>query len=260
MGKTDIYRITVSSWDKHNGKMKRGYKSTLIRNNFTSNAHLRTVPVTVRWLFLGIVLTCGDHTRDTVEMSESQLRDLLESSWSVERALESLKELQLLTFEKIAPFGINRIEKNRKEKKGNSVKGKAVATSSPPAPSDPGARGLIAGYCVRWKARYGTNPPIGPKTAGQLNRMAKDYGQSRAEELIQAYLEMPDPWFVTKRHDVSTLLANLNAVAQFRDTGRMVTRAHLEELKERVDENLGPQPKGIEQILAEKARAKEIAQ
>jgi hypothetical protein len=114
MGKKDIYLITVLNWPKHNGNMKRGHKASLIQNNFCSDAKLRTVPVTVRWLFLGIVLTCGDHTRDTVEMSESQVRDLLESSWSIGRALESLKQLRLLTYEKNAPL---LTEENRKEEK-----------------------------------------------------------------------------------------------------------------------------------------------
>jgi len=73
------------------------------------------VPLTVRWMFLGIVLTCGDYTSDTVEMNERQLRELLESSWSVPRALSSLQSIQVLTYQKINLF---LIEDNRKEDKG----------------------------------------------------------------------------------------------------------------------------------------------
>lgn len=49
-------------------------------------------------------------------MNEKQLRELLESSWSVPRALDSLQEIQVLTYAKIDLF-LKRIEKKVKEEK-----------------------------------------------------------------------------------------------------------------------------------------------
>lgn len=120
MRENAIYRIHVINFNKHNAKLKKAYKATLISNNFCDDAKLGLLPLTVRWMFLAMVLTCGDHTSDTIEMSESRLRDLLESSWSIPRALEALETLQLVTFEKITPF-INEIKENkRKLNKSNS--------------------------------------------------------------------------------------------------------------------------------------------
>jgi hypothetical protein len=136
-----IYTITVSNWSKYNNNIKKGHKATLIANNFCSDNKLGTLPLTVRWLFLGILLTCGDHTTDTVELNDKQLRDLLESSWSVDRALDALKQLQLLSYEKNAAF-INRIEKKvieNKRKEENSAEPK----SPPPAPVKIDRRGVI---------------------------------------------------------------------------------------------------------------------
>jgi hypothetical protein len=111
-----IYRITVTNFNKYNSTLKKGHKSTLISNNFCSDPKLGTLPMTTRWMFLGIVLTCGDFTRDTVEMSSKALRNLLECNRDVDRELYSLQSLQVLTFEKIDPF-MNRIEKKVKESK-----------------------------------------------------------------------------------------------------------------------------------------------
>jgi hypothetical protein len=96
-----IYKITVTNWAKYNSGHKSKYKRTMIANNFCSDAKLRAVPVSVRWMFLAVLLTCGDMSSEVVEMSESVLREVLESSKSVSTALESLQSLQLLTFEKI---------------------------------------------------------------------------------------------------------------------------------------------------------------
>ena len=116
MAEKALYTITVLNFNKYNSSLKKGHKSTLISNNFCTDSKLGVLPLTVRWMFLGIVLTCGDYTRDTVEMNERQLRELLESSWSVPRALDSLQSIQLLNYAKIDLF-INRIEKKVKEEK-----------------------------------------------------------------------------------------------------------------------------------------------
>jgi len=130
---TSLYKITLTNFLKHNSSLKTGHKKTLISNNFCSDPKLGVLPLTVRWLFLGIVLTCGDYTSDTVEMNERQLRELLESSWSVDRALESLQQIQVLTFTKIDLFIIEKKikENNRKEKNISTEPQKAVAVVTP---------------------------------------------------------------------------------------------------------------------------------
>ncbi len=221
-----IYKITVLKWNKHNGHIKRGHKSTLIANNFCNDAKLRAVPVTVRWLFLGILLTCGDYTRDTVEIAENVLRDMLESSWSVPRAMDALQSLQLLTYEKIEPLLIEkkRIEKKRIEK--NSLREQNA--SQPPESAAP----VIAAYCDFWKARYKAekSPPILPQHAKQVKQLVGQVGTDGAVRLIEAYLKMPDSWFVTKRHDIPTMMGNLNAITQFVETGKLITRAETRQL------------------------------
>lgn len=138
-----IYKITVNNWKRYNATIKPGHKKTMISNNFCTDAKLREVPVSVRWMFLGIVLACGDVGGDTVEVSDKQLRVLLESSWSIGRALSSLQSLQVLSYEEIAVF-TNRIEKKRREEK---VREEKISATEPKtqkeSPPDPPIKDLV---------------------------------------------------------------------------------------------------------------------
>lgn len=63
------------------------------------DAKLNSLPVPVRWMWLNLLLIAGDMSRDVLEISKRQLRDMLESSWSIERALDSFQSFQMLTWE-----------------------------------------------------------------------------------------------------------------------------------------------------------------
>lgn len=71
----------------------------------------------------------------------------------------------------------------------------------------------IATYCESFKARYGTNPVITKKDAGIMTSLAKSIPQDKLSDLIQAYVQMDDRWFLTRLHDIPTLCANLSKVA-----------------------------------------------
>lgn len=87
---------------------------------------------------------------------------------------------------------------------------------------------FIGNYCRLWKSKYGTNPEIMGKEAGAAKSLVKNLGSERATELMESYLAMNDAWFLKKRHDLSTLIGNLNAVVQFHDTGNQIlgSKAH----------------------------------
>lgn len=100
------------------------------------------------------------------------------------------------------------------------------------APAPEGVNVAIAYYCDAWKQKYKSNPPIGGKEAGLVKSLVKDYGLDKACGLLTAYLQMPDTWFLTKRHDLPTLISNLNAVTHFIATGKVITRNDLKTLEQ----------------------------
>lgn len=123
------------------------------------------------------------------------------------------------------------IEQNRIDiEKGEKTK--KVTENKSQLPTE--TKSLIAFYCEAWKSRYNSNPPIGGKEAGIFRTLVKDLGFEKAKNFVNAYLQMPDPWFVTKRHDAATLRLNLNSVEHFITTGKLVTRKDVNELDKRI--------------------------
>jgi len=131
-----IYQITVPNFRKYNQSLKKGHKATLISNNFCTDAELRTLPMSTRWMFLGIVLTCGDFGDNVVRMSSKDLRDLLECNRNIDRELDSLKELQALSYEK---FDLLNNRKEYKEKRKEDNRGENPQNFSGKSPEQPSA-------------------------------------------------------------------------------------------------------------------------
>ena len=72
---------------------------------------------------------------------------------------------------------------------------------------------LIGAYCEAFKSRYGVSPIITGKMQGRAKDLAKNMSVKRARDLIQAYVQMDDPWFKTKCHDLDTFFGNLSKVS-----------------------------------------------
>lgn len=112
----------------------------MIDNRLCYDNKLSVLPVSHRWMFLGLLLECGSHSSDTVVMSERQLRVLLESSKSVVRALDALQSLHILSYT-IEPSSTSLIieeklieEKRSKEKRREVAQ--APGSDDPPPASD----------------------------------------------------------------------------------------------------------------------------
>lgn len=84
---------------------------------------------------------------------------------------------------------------------------------------------FIAAYVAAYSKRYGqgTRPFLDGKTLGGIKRYLGSVAIERACELISAYCQMNDSWFVTKAHDFETFAQNQNKIALALDTGRMTT-------------------------------------
>lgn len=92
---------------------------------------------------------------------------------------------------------------------------------------------FIATYCDAHKARYGTNPLMGRKEAGQAKNIVKSYGAARACELIQTYLQMNDQRFLTMQHDLGTFQLHAQKVHAFHETGKSTTQTEARRIEQR---------------------------
>lgn len=180
---------------------------------------------------------------------ESRVKHLAKSSKGGKALKKKLQELKKLKAgqgtatgtPQLSHRGLNTIQDNAiqfnatqdNSKQGNAIQnlGENENLRKPKRASAPeGTQAVIARYCELWKQRYNSSPPVGGKVAGQIKTLVKDFGVYKATQFIEAYLDMPDSWFVTKRHDIATLMQNLNAVAQFIETGRLFTKKEIQNL------------------------------
>lgn len=134
-------------------------------------------------------------------------------------------------------IGRDRIGKDSGEGTSRVPNGLApIVTKSDPKPiskkPEPDVRDVIAHYCDSWRELYRTDgsPDITGKSAGIFKNLVKDLGVDRVKKLISAYLRMPDPWCVQRRHDPATLVANLTQVTHFAETGKLISRTETQRL------------------------------
>lgn len=237
MASTDYYVIHVLKFDQYNSKMKgKPVQWLRVDSRMVDSRKYKNLPKSGKLLWIFLLVSAANSSKREVLLDKNTIKtDLHSSQKCIKTALELLVTYEWIRILRTPNERTIRTKRtNERYERGDQISKAPVCDDKknqktpPPAIADGPCP--IAVYCRVWKARYGTNPPTGGKVAGQLKRLAKDHGAERSENLIKAYLQMPDGWFLTKRHDVSTLLANLNAVAQFLDTGRIVTKNETRQL------------------------------
>lgn len=97
---------------------------------------------------------------------------------------------------------------------------------------------FIGTYVKAYQTRYGpkARPELTGKVQGEIKRLLKDTPIERACEMIQAYVQMNDAWFLNKGHDFGSFMANLTKVSLALDTGRQMLGSRAREI-ERMQHN-----------------------
>jgi hypothetical protein len=81
---------------------------------------------------------------------------------------------------------------------------------------------LMAAYINAYKARYSSRPACvdDRKTWGRVTQFVKDRPIETCEHLVQVYLQLDDPWFNLKFHDLETFFQNVNKVSTALQSGK----------------------------------------
>jgi hypothetical protein len=243
MKDSEIYTITLNKWSQYNQKAKKSYKATLIQHSLITDAKVNALTLSNKWLFINILLICGDHANDTITLTKRQINDILTTREGASNALDRLQSLQLVTYEKTSLIEVkekNRKERNRKEKNRNKdhdeikiqkniepKKQDLVENATPHLDDEPIGKFLVGVYCNLWKDRYKSSPPLRPQDTKQLKTIGEGNGREKTKKLFEAYFKMPDPYFVKRRHDLQTFLNNLTSIAAFAESNRVVTNSEL---------------------------------
>lgn len=252
-----IYDITLKNWEKYNKQSKPGLPYIMISKRFFDDEHIQTLPASGRLLYLFLLLRCGDVGQTSFGCSHDDCKTSAGGRGVVVTTLlDQLQSFQLLEWS-IRPS--NRIEvKGIEVKSSKSVRvkreppiglalGKADSEQIPisvlppekaivnkPQPSR--THEVVAAYCDAWKVRYPPgSPKILPQHAKQIKTLVESFGFEEAKKIVEAYLKIPDKWFLEKRHDIPTLMSNLNKVTHFMQTNRVVTDKDIKQVMDRVN-------------------------
>lgn len=236
----EIYKITLTNWAKYNKHARRSHKALLLDFNFVTDAKVRTLSMTSRWVLLNLIVTCSDQCRDTVELSSNRLRELLECNRSIVGTLSELQSLQLLTFEIVNPF-MNRIEVKRKEVKGNEVPTGSQATPAGKAEIDSTKsqnKRVNDAYCQSYFDRYKVQPVSNAKHNSAVAQLVKRLGVDDAISVVKFFLRHNESYYVRNTHTIGLCLKDCETLRTQMLKGVSITRGkmkHFEREQEHQD-------------------------
>lgn len=91
------------------------------------------------------------------------------------------------------------------------------------------AQFFIAGYCERFRKKYGSNPEIQGKDAGIAGRVSKGLSEEKINLYLDGYFSLPDAWLSKTKHPISAFETKLNEVVVFVMTGKFITNRQVQQ-------------------------------
>lgn len=246
MSEKAIYKITITNFKKHNPSIKKSYKSTLISNNFCQDPKLGMLPITTRWLFLNLVLTCGDFGGDSIELSSKQLREMLECNRNIDRELDSLQSLQVLSYEKKSfLYKLKEIKVNEKKLKEVTETSKSLESKKENPDKTENLR-IWQTYLDAYRLRYGIEPVRNAQVNAQVSNLRKKLGADDACSVVLFYLKHNDAWYLKNTHSFGLCLKDAETLRTQMLRGRAVTmtEARKGESEIKIQQNLIDAQKG----------------
>lgn len=222
-----MYKISVLNWEEHNGGAKKHFKYTRIKNNFCSDDKLGMLPLTHGWLFLDILLTCGEAGKNVVLMSNQHVTKTLRSSRQPQEALDALQSFQLLTYEivKIKP-SLNVLnvlnELNELNVFESDFPEKSKAPKVRDKPNSELNKKIWAAYRDAYAVRYKTEPVRNASVNGKISQLAKRLGEE-AVGVVVFYLTHNDFAYVKAMHPIGLCLSHAEGLRTQWARGKAIT-------------------------------------
>lgn len=225
-------KIKVISWDEHQPKSDRvRHKHWFkVKMDCGMSHGLFGLSAEQRWFFIQLLCECCRKNSDTVVIRVDRFLHLCNiSETSMMSAIKMLEEngtvkiLSVHSQSSVMPLTThNRTGHNRT---GNKITEQKMSIDADAAQSASPLKGssnsrLIAKYKTAYKARYNAYPVIDVKTQGLVKTILRSMSEEQACDMVQAFVQMNDPWFVKKAHDFPTFYENLTKVSMALQTGQ----------------------------------------
>lgn len=215
-----IFKITVLKWFEHNPNAKKSFKKTMIQHSLISDAKINALSLSHKWLFINLILICGDHANDTITMTERQINNILTTKEGACNALAKLMSFQLVTFEKMSLIEEKRIEikeiKEDKEIKRSSSEVKKTDQEL--------NKKIWETYRENYYQRYKVDPVRNATVNAKISQLGKRVGHD-ALEIVKFYLQHNDQFYLKSLHSIGLCLKDCESLYTQWKRGRAITGA-----------------------------------
>jgi hypothetical protein len=237
--------VTISNWEKYQFRKQIKHPSWFrVENRLWNDEQFFYFTAEERWIWICLLsIASQKQTASLCVGLEWLSRESGVGMPSIETALQKLKDNKCLDYtlherNVCVPAGIpTRHNKTRQDitRHNISIDSDAARLSSPKKGSSNSK--LIGEYIKAYQGRYKARPVIDGRTQGLVKKILTTVPEDQACDMVQAFVQMNDPWFIKKAHDFPTFYENLTKVSLALQTGE--------------DHGAGPKKKTFEELLAE---------
>lgn len=258
----DIIEIEIKNWDEYNPRADRAnYSWFRFQNDFFHDQRLFGADPNTILVFQMLLCEASKKSSGCVDVSVIYLATMRQIPHTqIHQIIQELVNRGVILTAKSRQSAVkktaSRVRARPGDERTNETDERDERDERTLAPAAPVAvaRNAIAFYCECYKSRYGHNPKIAPKQAGILSRIHRDHGPTGFENLIRGYFTMPNSFLVQRSHPVELIESKLNEITRFNETGKVVTRGHVKEFNEKLDDAMGPRAPTISEILADQKK------
>jgi len=234
----DIH-VTILNWEKYQFRKEVKNPSWFrLENKFWNDSQVFYFSAEERWVWVCLLSIASQKQSPDISFSAEWFsQESRVGIVSIDSALEKLARNECVTYTS-RPCNSTRHNKTRQDITRQDISiGLDASHHKPPKLGTSNSR-LIGEYIKAYQLRYKARPIIDGRTQGLVKKILIAVSEDQACDMVQAFVQMNDPWFIKKAHDFPTFYENLTKVSMSLQTGK----------------DFGAEKKefrGIEELLAE---------
>jgi len=227
------YKVTILKWKENQPGLKRGHPHFMLSKTFFQDNKIADLKQNECLFYINLLCIAGQMMEDSFQIHSKLMPNLLRiDDKSLANCLEKLRSNQLVSYEKIDSFII---EKNIKEEK--------IRENKLPTPQKPDEKNLEEkdqnkkiwfAYFNAYRLRYGIDPLRNASVNSQVSNLRKKLGVEEACRVVQFYLTHNDSWYVKNTHTFGLCLSNAETLYTQMNKGKAITGTMVKDFEKKV--------------------------
>lgn len=221
MASKNIYKITINSWEKHNGNKKKNHRYFLLENRFFEDSKITQLKQIEVLLFIKCLAIAGDLNSNRFEIHAG----MMPKRWRIDDKLllnscKTLESFQLLTVENLSSFVIQNNTKQYNTKQNKTITSEVVKSDQELN------KKIWEIYRENYFQRYKIEPVRNASVNAKISQLGKRVGQD-ALEIVKFYLHHNDSFYLKNLHPIGFCLRDCESLYTQWKRGVAVTSTHV---------------------------------